>query len=194
VFTWLLAGATALHWDRFRHGSFPFALWVWIYAVTPVIVPTVWLWNRRRDPGSPEAADAELAAPVKAVLVVAGIFLLGLAAVMFAWPSALIRVWPWPLTPLNARAVAGFIALPGVAWLAMAADGRWSAGRVAVQTVALGTVLLLGAVVRAWSEFDHSNPLTYLYVGGLVGTLVGLAALYGLEERAVALAGASTAK
>jgi hypothetical protein len=42
--------------------------------------------------------------------------------------------------------------------------------------------------MRAWSEFDHSNPLSYLYVGGLVGTLIGLAALYGFEERAVAQA------
>jgi hypothetical protein len=188
VFTWFLAGATALHWDKFRHGSFPFLLWVWIYAVTPLLVPAVWLWNRPRDPGTLEDADVELAGPIKAVLVAAGILLLAVAVAMFARPTALIGVWPWKLTPLTARAVAGFVALPGVAWLAMAADGRWSAGRVAVQTVALGVVLLLGAVIRAWSEFDHSNPLSYLYVGGLVGTLIGLAALYGLEERAVARA------
>ena len=185
VFTWLLAGATVLHWDKFRHGSLPFLLWVWIYAVTPLLVPAVWLWNRRRDPRTLEAADIELVGSIKAVLVAVGIILLVLAAVMFAWPTAVIGVWPWELTPLTARAVAGFVALPGVAWLAMAADGRWSAGRVAVQTVALGTVLLLGAVIRAWSEFDHSNPLSYIYVGGLVGTLIGLAALYGFEERAV---------
>jgi hypothetical protein len=100
----------------------------------------------------------------------------------------LIPAWPWPLTPLTARAVAGFIALPGVAWLAIAADGRWSAGRVAVQTVALGVILLIGAVTRAWSEFDHANPLSYLYIVGLAGTLVGLIALYAIEERAVARA------
>ena len=89
---------------------------------------------------------------------------------------------------LTARGVAGFIALPGVAWLAIAVDGRWSAGRVAVQTVALGVILLIGAVTRAWSEFDHSNVLSYLYVAGLAGTLVGLVALYAIEERAVARA------
>jgi len=186
VFTWLLAGATALHWEKFRHGSLPFLLWVWIYAVTPLLVPAAWLWNRRRDPGTLEDADVELAGPIKTVLVAAGIALLAVAAVMFARPTAVIGVWPWKLTPLTARAVAGFVALPGVAWLAMAADGRWSAARAAVQTVGLGTILLLGAVIRAWSEFDHSNPLTYLYVGGLAATLIGLAALYGVEERAVA--------
>jgi hypothetical protein len=185
VFTWLLLAATVLHWDKFRHGSLPFMLWVWIYAITPILVPSVWLLNRRRDPGTPESEDAVLARPIRAVLVAAGALLLAVAAVMFLRPSALIPAWPWPLTPLTARAVAGFIALPGVAWLAIAADGRWSAGRVAVQTVALGVVLLIGAVTRAWSEFDHSNVLSYLYVAGLAGTLVGLAALYALEERAV---------
>jgi hypothetical protein len=186
VFTWMLAAATVLHWSKFRHGSLPFLLWVWIYAITPLLVPAVWLWNRRRDPGTPEAADALLTGPIKAALTAIGILLLAVAVAMFFWPSALINVWPWKLTPLTARAVAGFVALPGVAWLAVAVDARWTAGRAAVQTVALGVVLLLGAVVRAWPEYDHSNPLSYLYVGGLVGTLIGLAALYGYEERLVA--------
>jgi hypothetical protein len=87
-----------------------------------------------------------------------------------------IGLWPWPLTPLTARAVAGFITLPGAAWLAIAADGRWSAGRAAVETVALGVVLLVVAVARYWSEFDHSNPLSYAYAAGLVGTLIACAA------------------
>ena len=186
VFTWLLLAATVLHWGKFRHGSVPFMLWVWIYAITPILVPAVWLMNRPRDPGSPESEDAVLARPIRAVLVAVGVLLLLVAAALFLRPSALIPTWPWPLTPLTARAVAGFVALPAVAWLAIAADSRWSAGRVAVQTVALGVILLLGAVARAWSEFDHSNPLSYLYVAGLAGTLVGLAALYAIEEQAVA--------
>ena len=188
VFTWLLLAATVLHWDKFRHGSLPFTLWVWIYAITPILVPAVWLLNRPRDPGTREYEDAVLIRPIRAVLAGVGILLLAVAAALFLRPSALIPAWPWPLTPLTARAIAGFIALPGVAWLAIAADGRWSAGRVAVQTVALGVVLLIGAVTRTWSEFDHSNLLSYVYVAGLAGTLVGLVALYALEERAVGVA------
>lgn len=186
VFTWLLLAATFLHWDKFRHGSFPFLLWLWIYLITPVLVPAVWLLNLRRDPGTSEGSDTVLTGAIKVVVAGAGLLLLAVAAVLFVRPPALIGIWPWPLTPLTARAVAGFVALPGVAWLAIAVDGRWSAGRAALQTVALGLVLLLGAVVRQWSEFDHSNPLSYIYTAGLVGTLVGLVALYVFEERAVA--------
>ena len=66
------------------------------------------------------------------------------------------------LTPLTARAVASFVALPGVACIAIAADGRWSAARVMLTTVALGLVLLLIAVERAWDEFDHGNRLSFV--------------------------------
>jgi ABC-type proline/glycine betaine transport system permease subunit len=78
---------------------------------------------------------------------------------------------------LTARAVAAFVALPAVAWLAIAADGRWSASRVMLTTIAIGLGLLLVAVARAWSEFDPTNPLRLVYVAGLVGTLAAIGVL-----------------
>jgi hypothetical protein len=50
VFAWMLLVATLLHWDKFHHGTGAFRLWLWVYLVTPVIVPAVWAWNRRHDP------------------------------------------------------------------------------------------------------------------------------------------------
>jgi hypothetical protein len=44
-------------------------------------------------------------------------------------------------------------------------------------TVAIGLGLLLIAVGRSWSEFDHSNVLSYVYLAGLIGTLAAIAAL-----------------
>src|SRR5438445_12846360 len=69
VFTWLLLAATVLHWDKFRHGSLPFRLPVWIYAITPILVPAVCLLNRPRDPGPTGSADDAMARPHRAVLV-----------------------------------------------------------------------------------------------------------------------------
>lgn len=177
VFTWMMLGATLLHWDRFRHGSLPFALWFWIYLLTPFVVPGLWLLNRRHDPGTPESGDVPYPGWVRAAMVGAGGLLLGIAAWMYLAPASAIDVWPWPLTPLTARAVAAFVALPGVAWLAIVWDGRWSAARTMLATVAVGLVLLLIAVARAWDEFDHANALSYVYVAGLAGTLVAIAAL-----------------
>jgi hypothetical protein len=177
VFTWMMFGATLLHWDRFRHGSLPFALWFWVYLLTPIVVPGLWLLNRRRDPGTPEPGDVPYPGWVRVAMVGAGALLLAIAAWLYLAPSNAIAVWPWLLTPLTARAVAAFVALPGVAWLAIAWDGRWSAARTMLATVAIGLALLLIAVTRAWSEFDHTNALSYLYVAGLAGTLAAIATL-----------------
>jgi len=123
VFTWLLLAATILHWEKFHHGQFAFEAWFWIYVITPVLVPGTWLRNRGRDPGALDEHAVGLPRPVRLALIGSGVFLLTLAAVMFAWPAGVIRIWPWALTPLTARTVAGFIVLPGVSWLVMAADG-----------------------------------------------------------------------
>jgi hypothetical protein len=177
VFTWMMLGATFLHWDRFRHGSVPFLLWFWIYLLTPVLVPAVWLIDRRHDPGTPEEHDAAFPTWTRRAMAAAGVVLIAIAAWMYLFPASAIDVWPWLLTPLTARAVAAFVALPGVAWLAIASDPRWSAARVMLGTVAIGLALLLVAVARAWDEFDHANALSYLYVAGLVGTLAAIGAL-----------------
>lgn len=179
VFTWMMLGATFLHWDRFHHGSLPFRLWFWIYLITPILVPAVWLTNRGRDPGTPEARDAMFPRWVRAAMIVVGVAMLGIAGWLYLWPEKAISAWPWVLTPLTARAAASFVALPGVAWIAIAADGRWSAARVMLTTVALGLVLLLIAVARAWDEFDHGNLLSFVYVIGLVGTLGVIGVLSG---------------
>ena len=192
VFTWMMLGATFLHWDRFHHGSVPFLMWFWIYLVTPVLVPVMWLVNRRRDPGLPEEHDAAFPSGFRLAMTVAGAVLLAIAAWMYLVPSSAIDAWPWLLTPLTARAVAAFVALPGVAWLAIASDVRWSSAKVVLATVAIGLFLLTLAVARAWDQFDHGNPLSYLYVGGLLGTLGAIGALtlwmrgrvaVGLERR-----------
>jgi hypothetical protein len=183
VFTWMLLVATLLHWDKFHHGTGVFLLWLWVYIVTPVAIPAVWTWNRRHDPSVPDAGDPRFPAPVVAALIASGVAMLAIAAWLFLFPSGAIAVWPWSLAPLTARTVAAFVALPGVAWLVIAKDGRWSATKAVVETLALGLVLLLIAVARAWGEFDTSRPLTWAYVGGLVGTLAALTVWYAWIER-----------
>jgi hypothetical protein len=183
VFAWMLLVATLLHGDKFHHGTGAFRLWLWVYLVTPLVVPAVWAWNRRHDPGVPDAGDPSFPAPVVAALIASGVAMLAIAAWLFVFPSSAIGVWPWSLTPLTARTVAAFVALPGVAWLAIAADGRWSATKAVVETLAVGLVLLLVAVARAWGEFDTGRPLTWAYVGGLVGTLAVLVVWYAWMER-----------
>jgi hypothetical protein len=177
VFTWMMLGATLLGWDRFRHGSVPFHVWFWVYVITPIVVPAVWLANRGRDPRVLDAGDRRFEDRIRVAMIVGGSVLLAIAAWMYVAPSSAIAVWPWALTTLTARAIAAFVALPGVAWVAIAADGRWSAAQVVLETIAIGLLLILIAVARAWNEFQHGSVLTYVYVLGSIGTLGAIAAL-----------------
>jgi hypothetical protein len=184
VFTWMMLGATLLHWDRFRHGSTPFLLWFWIYLLTPVLVPAVWIINRTHDPKTLEQRDGSFPGWLRVAMAAAGAAMCAIAAWLYVAPGSAIARWPWPLTPLTARVVAAFVALPAVAWLAIAVDGRWSAARVMLTTVAIGLVLLLVAVGRAWSEFDPDNVFRLVYAGGLVVTLVAIGAIaLGMRRR-----------
>jgi hypothetical protein len=177
LFTWMMLGATLLHWDKFHHGTAPFLLWLWVYIVTAVLVPVVFLLNRGHDSRVPEEPDATFPASIRSLMIAAGVIMLAIAAWMYLFTTNAIAHWPWALTPLTSRAVAAFVALPGVGWLAIASDPRWSAARVMLGTVAIGLVLLLVAVARAWDQFDHGNVLSYVYVGGLVATLAAIGAL-----------------
>jgi hypothetical protein len=49
--------------------------------------------------------------------------------------------------------------------------------------VAFALVLLLIGVTRAWDQFDHGDPLSIIYVAGLVTTLLAIGVL-GLWMRA----------
>ena len=184
AFVWLTALATVLHWDRFNHGHIMFVIWVIVYAVTPFAMPLLWVRNRSADPGIPDANDAVLPRAVRAVMAVAGAAELAIGVWMFVLPDSAIGLWPWRLTPLTARVLAAWFVMPGLSALLIARDARWSASRVLVQGGALLAGLILIGIVRARSDFDSANPLTYIYAALIVVTLIGLVALYaGMEAR-----------
>jgi hypothetical protein len=62
-------------------------------------------------------------------------------------------------------------------------DERWSAWRLVVQTFFVATGLLLVGAARAFDDFDQGNPLTWCYLGGLLGTALALSVLYRKMER-----------
>jgi hypothetical protein len=187
--------ATLILWDRFKYGNAPalaaiaFYAWTGLYIVSPLMLLSIWLRNRRTDHGVPEARDAavprrarraRLAARVLAVAVLAA------AAVAFLSPQTAIDLWPWQLSPLTARVLAGFKAQVGIAALVLSLDSRWSAWRLIVQAFFVATAFLLVGALRAWDDFDHGNPLTWLYLAGLLASAAALGALYQRMERSVA--------
>ncbi|MEA2231096.1 MAG: hypothetical protein QOD83_912 [Solirubrobacteraceae bacterium] len=183
-FAALMLIATIIHWDRFNHGNAPlmgaivFYGWVAVYIVSPVVVFALWWFNRRTDSGEPAPGEPIVPAWIGRMAqgVAAGALLA--AAIFFLAPATAIDIWPWELTPLTSRVLGSFTAQVGVGALLLSLDRRWSAWKLIVQTFLIATALLLIGAIRAWSDFDTDNVLTYLYVGGLVGADIALLLLY----------------
>mgnify|MGYP001209480961 CR=1 FL=1 len=182
-FASLMGLATVLHWDRFNHGHVAFFAWATLYFVTPFLVLGAWLRNRTTDPGLPDRRDAILPVPARWGLGVVGAINVAVALLLFFQPQLMLGVWPWKLTPLTARVLGGLFALPGVLGLGMAADPRWSAARIPLQSQAISLAFILLGVGRAWGDFDHANPLAWVFAGGSGGLLLVSLALHVFLDR-----------
>ena len=188
-FATLMLIATLIHWDRFNHGDAPlvgaivFYGWVTVYIISPPIVLALWWFNRRTDSGRPAPGEAIVPPAVRRAAQVFAAGALIAAAVFFLAPEVAIDVWPWTLTPLTSRVLGSFTAQVGIGALLVSLDPRWSAWKLIVQTFFVATALLLVGAIRAWDDFDSANPMTYVYVGGLIGADAALALLYRRMSR-----------
>ncbi|HLW61478.1 MAG TPA: hypothetical protein VKV57_16375 [bacterium] len=183
AFTTAMALATILHLDRFHNGQWNAILWEVLYAITPVVILFTWLLNRRTDPGTPEANDATVPRFTRRAVAVMGTVALLSALILFVQPQFAIRIWPWSLTPLTARVFAGWLLLPGIAGIYLCRECRWSGWRIPLESVTVANVFILIATVIAWNDWRPSNPLTLLFIAGIVGALLLLPTLYLFFER-----------
>ena len=146
VFAAIELVVTFVHYDRFNHGDAPFLAafafygWVIVYIVSPVGVGALWLANRRTDPGV-QPGDRRVPAGARwaARAVAAGALIA--AAIWLISPTTAIDVWPWKLTPLTARVLAGFVAQVGTGALLLSLDARWSAWRFLLETFLVRSLL-----------------------------------------------------
>jgi hypothetical protein len=177
VFATMLGVATLVHWDRFNHDHVSFWAWAGLYWSTPLLLPWLWVVNRRRDPHTLEPGDRVVPAPIRTVIVAVGAAQLVVAGLMYFRPTALLDRSPWMLTPLTARSLSAFVAVPAVIYLCFAVERRWSALRILVEVVMLGLTFIGIAAVVAWDEFQADAVLVW---GWRVGLLVALALLGAL--------------
>src|SRR5436305_8396234 len=178
AFASLLGIATILHWDRFNHSHISFYTWATLYFTTPFLVFAVWLRNRRTDRGTVEPDDLIIHPAIRLFIGIIGLMTLAVSLLLFLQPGLMIRQWTWVLTPLTARVLGVMFALTGIIRLGMATEKRWSAARIILEAQAFSIVMILIAAARAWSDFEQSNAITWLFVGGLGFMLVAIVALY----------------
>jgi hypothetical protein len=162
-----MAIATVLHWDRFTHGHWAFWGWAFLYAVVPVLLPSLWFRNRATDSG-PRGSEVPLPAWSRTVMYALGAAFFAGGLAVFLAPSTAIAIWPWELKPLTARVIGGWLMLPGAGLTLMARDGRWVAARVLIEAALVWDVLLVAGTIWVRDDLDFGNPLAWAYIGILV--------------------------
>lgn len=172
TFAGILGIATVLHWDRFTHGHISFNLWVLLYFVLPFVIPYVWYRNERLTSSSPRSSEGEFSQVFRILLAGVGLVMVSASLVLLVFPQIMIPIWPWTLTPLTARVTAAMFALPGLVGLFVARDGRWSSASVIFQAQVVSILFILLAVARATSEIRWDHWGIWLFLGGLVATLL----------------------
>lgn len=182
LFTVAMLMATFLHWDRFSHGTLGFNLWLILYAITPFLVPALWLHNRGEDTGQPEQDDQRVPGWVRFTMRAAGVLTLLFAVVGFILPQVAIDAWPWTLTPLTGRVMCGWISLLGFGSLVIGAEKRWSAWRVPLESILIWHILVLVAAARSASDFT-AGLLNWYTVAALAVVGVCLFLILFMERR-----------
>lgn len=201
AFTWLTLGATLLHLDKFHldegEAFARFAGWVWlaVYILVPTALTIAYVGQRSRaakaragvDSGTPSPEPPRTgpdpavgAAPplwLRALLVGLAAISLGMGAGLFLVPEDTPELWPWPLTPLVARAASAWLVGVGLLFWALGREPDRREVRAGfVGMVAIGVLQLL-ALTRFTDTVDWSAVRAWVYVLALVAMTAG--GLYG---------------
>lgn len=160
----MLGAVTLLHWDKFGHGLLAFQVWLAVYVFSPPLLVFVLLVNRRRDPRVPDRHDVVIPLGVRRGTAILGLLFAGVGAALLLFPEAMMGVWPWPLKPLSSRGIGCMFIAPAVTHLIALRDSRWSSLKIATEAALLWFTAIAVAVVRCWSDFDTSRPLTWVFL------------------------------
>jgi hypothetical protein len=190
VFSMLTLVATVLHRDRFHYHAAGdiarFAAWFWlgIYIVVPLALAVLIVVHQRRPGIDPPRRD-----PIPLWLAgafgVQGLIMMAVGAAMYAVPSTARTLWPWPLTPLTARAVSAWLIAFGVAAVLTLIERdirRLAAGAVAYTVFG---VLELIALLRFGEVGRWDSPAGIAYLVVLISVVpVGAAGCWLVWDRA----------
>ncbi|WP_456610266.1 hypothetical protein [Blastococcus sp. SYSU DS0619] len=185
VFTALTLIATLLHLDRFHFGAPGVvprsAAWFWlgVYVLVPVSM-LVMLVRQERPTRRDPPGHVPLPAGLSAVLAVQGVVFLAAGATLFAAPGTEASLWPWPLTPLTARAVASWLLAFGVGIVLALRDRDLDRLRLAAVAYAVFGALELVVLLRYTDAVRWDSPATWAYVALMASTL--LSAGYALRR------------
>jgi hypothetical protein len=158
--------------------------WIWlaVYVALPPLVFTAFVLQERAG-GRHEHGGEQALAATRFVLGGAGVVAGAVGLALLAGWDPLEARWPWPLTPLSAGVVGGWLSTFGVGFLWFALrEGSWRRSRIAVIATATTAVLDLLAAARLRDGFGGGlSSAVYVVTLAVLLAAIGVAGL--VEER-----------
>jgi hypothetical protein len=168
----LLLAATLIHIDRFETDGVFGLFWLVTYIVVPPALAFA-LLRQLGVPGTDESVRVPLAPALRVLIALQAVVMLGVGIALFVAPVDAADLWPWPLTPLNARVVGAFLIGFGVSGAHAAAESDlYRFEGTALAYAALG-LLELAALARHSADLAGGSFDTWLYAGFLVTVALG---------------------
>jgi hypothetical protein len=183
VFAALMLTATALHADRFFWDRPQTWLWVGLYGVILLGALGLTLRGQRSVNG---LRAPRLSRRRATLLVIAGLLMAAWSVTLFVAPALSTVIWPWPLTPLTARVVAGWVGVGAALGLSAGLAGDTSSVRLPLLGWLVTVVLFILAGLIALPAFATDDPRTWVYFGALGASAPGVVwMLRGTESQSV---------
>jgi hypothetical protein len=178
AFVLSMAGITILHWDRFPHSQFPTLLWDVLYFGLPAVLGYA-IYSHR---SAPDESTRNISKVHTYAQLFFGISLLFAGVLMYFLPGTLGQFWPWPTTPVTARAIGGWMVLPGVVGVGLASKANYKAWRLVVYAQMLSIVMMLLGLALSGNEITLFSGAIYA-AGLLLIFVVDLHIVYTHRER-----------
>jgi|JI8StandDraft_1071087.scaffolds.fasta_scaffold28755_4 hypothetical protein len=148
---------TLLHWERFAVGTGPFNIWFASYLLPPPVFAACWVWQQRRAaPSLPP--EAPLARWQRWGLLLLGTLFTLEALIGLVSPAWFAADAPWKISPLNARALAGYFLLLGLLMLSMAHENHLDRVRVVSPFLVLLLPLAAWQLSRFQAQVNWGHP------------------------------------
>jgi hypothetical protein len=167
--TGLLTITTFLHLDKIHFESplfvTRFVTWVWItvYVFVPPILVIAWIIQSRL-PGAHVRGQNPLPAWMRGGFAILAAFALLSGISLFLTPERMSALWPWPVTPLAARAISSWLSAFGVACATLTFENDIRHGAGTCSSLFAFCILELIVLGRYPGAIDWEKPMSIAYV------------------------------
>ena len=171
IWTGMLGLISLLHLEAFDWGREPTWFWFIAYIGYPLIA--AWItWQQRSQTDHPPGPG--LSRFLRVYLGVQGVIFTLLALCLLVAPTAMVKVWPWNITPLLAQIYSAPFLSYGLGSLYALTQKKWPEVRISIYATLVFTLGVLGSSLYHLALFDITRPSVWTWFTGFSLTSLAL--------------------